>query len=192
MEAMTMLEKLSTTIEQVLKDARSVVKTQQMGPDDIVAYAISQIEKAAKEPPEKAARRLRALGQTVDAAKQAFVDTESEGIEVQVFEEETTAAADETEKETSPVALEAALGSSAFASNPEDLNKALARLGKELQALRGPTQKEDKGGDAKVAKGQDAPWPFDMNTPEFREGVRKADADAAWGHDPAGVRNPGA
>jgi len=192
MEAMTILEKLSTTIERVLKDARPLVKTQRMGPDDIVAHAISQIEKAAKETPEKAVRRLRALGQTVEAAKQAFVDTESEGIAVQVFEEETTATADETEKETSPVALEAALGSSAFASNPEDLNKALARLGKELQALRGPTQKEDKDDDAKVAKGEDAPWPFDMNTPEFRDGVRKAAAEGAWGHDPAGVRNPGA
>lgn len=190
MEAMTMLEKVSTAVERVLKDTRQVAKTQRMGPDDIVAYAFSQIEKAAKETPEKAARRLRALGQTVETAKQAFVDTESEGIEVQVFEEETTAAADETEKEISPVAAEAALGSSAFAANPEDLNKALARLGKELQALRGPTQKEDKGGDAKVTKGEDTPWPFDMNTPEFREGVRKAEDGPAWGPDPAGVRNP--
>lgn len=192
MEAMTMLEKVSTAVERVLKDARPVAKTQRMGPDDLVGYAIAQLEKAAKEPPDKAVRRLRALGQTVEAAKQAFVDSESEAIEVQLFEEETTAAADETEKETSPVALEAALDNSAFAANPEDLHKALARLGKELEALRGPARTEDKGGDAKVAKGQDAPWPFDMNTPEFREGVRKADADAAWGHDPAGVRNPGA
>ena len=190
MEAMTMLEKVSTALERVLKDARPVGKTQRMGPDDIVAYALAQIEKAAKETPEKAARRLRALGQTVDAAKQAFVDTESEGFEVSVFEEETTAAADKSEKEVSPVALEAALGNSAFASNPEDLNKALARLGKELEALRGPTQKEDKSGDPKVTKGEDAPWPFDMNTPEFREDVRKAEDGPAWGPDPAGVRNP--
>ena len=174
----------------MLNVALRLVEGGEMDKEKALEAAISQIEKAAKEPPEKAARRLRALGQTVDAAKQAFVDTESEGFEVQVFEEETTAAADESEKETSPVALEAALGNSAFASNPEDLNKALARLGKELQALRGPTQKEDKSGDPKVAKGQDAPWPFDMNTPEFREGVRKAEDGPAWGPDPAGVRSP--
>ncbi|MBI3184628.1 MAG: hypothetical protein HYZ28_21030 [Myxococcales bacterium] len=192
MEAMTMLEKVSTAVERVLKDTRPVAKTQRMGPDDLVGYAIAQLEKAAKEPPDKAVRRLRALGQTVEAAKQAFVDSESEAIEVQVFVEETTAAADKSEKEVSPVALEAALGSSAFAANPEDLNKALTRLGTELQALRAPAQKADKGGEGKVAKGEDATWPFDMNTPEFREGVRKAEDGPAWGADPAGVRNPGA
>jgi len=190
MEATTMLEKVATAVERVLKDARSVETMRRMGPDDLVGYAIAQIDKAAREAPEKAARRLRALGETVDAAKQAFVDSESETIEVELFEEETTAAGEKTEKETSPVALEAALGNSAFASNPEDLHKALARLGKELEALRSPTQKEDKSVDAKVAKGEDAPWPFDMNTPEFREDVRKAEDGPAWGPDPAGVRNP--
>lgn len=186
MEAMNVLDKVTEAIERVLKGARAA-KTERMTPDALVAYAVAQIEKAAKEPADKAERRLRALGRTIETAKQSFVDTESESIEVEVFEEETTAAADESEKEVSPVAAEAALGSSAFAENAEGLNKALANVAKELDALRGerkepkPTKKVEK------ATG-DIAWPFDMNTPEFREDVTKAEAGPTWGDDPKGLR----
>jgi len=189
MEAMTVLDKVTEAIERVLKGARSVVKTETMTPDKLLAYAIAQIEKAAKEPPTRAERRLRALGRTVDAAKQSFVDGESEGIEVEVFEEETTAAADETEKEISPLAAEPALGSSAFAENAEDLNKALSRIGKELEALRGGSTSAPAK--AEVDNGSGIAWPFDMNTREFRDGVRKADDTPAWGEDPKGLRAEG-
>lgn len=178
MQAVNVLDKVTEAIDRVLKEARPVAKAERMTPDKLLSYAIAQIEKAAKEKPDKAERRLRALGRTVEAAKQAFVATESETIEVQVFEEETTAAADDSEKEISPVAAGAALGSSAFAQNAEDLHKALARVGKELEALRG---------DAAPAKGEvkkaDVVWPFDLNSPEFREGVRKAEHAPAWGYD---------
>ena len=187
MEAMTVLDKVTEAIERVLKSAGSVARREEMTPEKLLSYAIGQIEKAAKEPPPKAERRLRALGRTVDAAKQAFVDTESEAIEVEVFEEETTAAADETEKEISPVAAEPALGSSAFAENAEDLNKALTRLGKELETLRGgkPAAPAANG---QVQKADDIAWPFDMNTPEFRDGVKKAADGPEWGEDPQGLR----
>ena len=182
MEAANVLDRVTEAIERVLKDARPTAKTERMTPDGLLAYAIAQIEKAAKEKPEQAERRLRALGRTVEAAKQAFVDTQSEAIEVEVFEEETTAAADESEKEIAPVAAGAALGSSAFAENAEDLHKALARVGKGLAALRGKDT-APKAGD-KVARSAEVSWPFDLNSAEFREGVRKAEDAPAWGYDP--------
>lgn len=185
MEAMHVLDKVTEAIERVLKGA-APAKTVPMTPDALVAYAVAEIEKAAKEAPARAEGRLRALGRTVEAAKQAFVDSESETIEVQVFEEETTAAADDSEKETSLVAAGAALGSSAFAENAEDLNKALARAAKELDVLRGGRPARETAG-GKVEK-TDVAWPFDMNTPEFRDGVKKAEDKPAWGDDPAVVR----
>jgi hypothetical protein len=178
MEAMTMLDRISTAVERVLKDARPVRK-EMMGPEALAAYAMAQIQKAAAEPAESAVRRLAALAKAVEVAKQAFVDTASEQIEVELFEEETTARADASEKELSPVAVEAALGSSGFAANAEDLNKALAHLAKDIEALRvGPPQADP------LAKGVAAEWPFDMNSREFREGVRKAEDAPDWGFDP--------
>jgi hypothetical protein len=186
MDTTKMLDGIASAIERVLKDARPAA-TKRMGPGAFASYALDQVEKAANDPPEKAVRRLRELGGAVDAAKQAFVDQASETIEVQVFQEETTAAADESEKEISPVAAEPALGNSTFAENPEDLHKRLDRLRKDLDALRGG---EARPAD-EVRKGAgDAVWPSDMNTQEFREGVRKAEGEPAWGPDPAVVRNP--
>lgn len=187
MEAMNVLDRVTEAIERVLEDARPTAKTERMTPDGLLAYAIAQIEKAAKEKPERAMLRLRALGRTVTAAKQAFVDTESESIEVEVFEEETTVAADDSESEISPVAAGAALGSSAFAHNAEDLNKVLAKVEKELESLRGARTSAG----AKVQKGHTIDWPSDMNTREFREGVKKAEEKPSWGEDPAGVRAKG-
>jgi hypothetical protein len=174
MEAMTVLDKVTEAIERVLKGAAPGARTERMTPDALVGYAVSEIEKAAKEPPEKAARRLRALGRTVETAKQAFVDSASESIEVPPFEEETTASADESEKEIAPVAAETALGSSAFTQNAEDLKKALARFAKELATLR-------RGAPAKAEAGA-------KNTPEFRDGVKKAAGEPLWGDDPTGLR----
>jgi hypothetical protein len=187
MEAMTVLDKVTEAVERVLKGAAPRARTERMTPDALVGYAVSEIDKAAKEPPEKAARRLRALGRTVETAKQAFVDSESESIEVPVFEEETTASADESEKEIAPVAAETAPGSSAFAQNAEDLKKALARVAKELETLRGGAPAKAEAG-AKVRKSVDVEWPFDMNTPEFRDGVKKASDEPTWGDDPTGLR----
>lgn len=185
MDTITTLENVAAAIERVLKGAAPTAR-KRMGADAFVAYALDQVEKAAKDAPEKAVRRLRALGRAAETAKQAFVDRESEEIEVEVFEEETTAAADESEKEISPVAAEPALGSSAFAENPEDLHKKLDKLRKELGALRG----DKKPPAEKVAKADEAVWPSDLNTAEFREGVRKAEDGPAWGADPASVRRP--
>ena len=88
---MTVLNKVTEALERVLKGATTLARTERMTPEVLISYAVAQIEKAAKEPPDRAERRLRALGRTAEAAKQAFVDSESETIEVTVFEEETTA-----------------------------------------------------------------------------------------------------
>jgi hypothetical protein len=190
MEAKTMLDQLAEGIDRVLKSqgATGAPKTRKMTPDALMAHAVAEIQKAAGEPPERAKRRLAALSRAVDTAKQAYVDTASEDIEVEVFEEETTARADDSEKETSPVALVAALGNAAFASNPEDLHKALGRLAKDLAGLRAaaPAEKPTAEGE-KVAKEHHAEWPFDMNTKTFREGVHKAEDGPAWGYDPGRV-----
>ena len=186
METMPVLNKVTEAIERVLKGATTLAKTERMTPEVLISYAVAQIEKAATEPPARAEVRLRALGRTVEAAKQAFVDSESETIEVTVFEEETTAAADKSEKETSLVAAGAALGNSAFAENAEDLNKTLSQVAKELDALRGGDRAEPKD-DAKLEKGTGVAWPFDMNTREFREGVKKAEDAPSWGDDPKGL-----
>jgi len=178
MEAMTMLDRISTAVERVLKDTRPVRK-ETMGPEALVAYAVAQIQKAAAEPAERAVRRLAALAKAVDVAKQAFVDTASEQIQVEVFEEETTARADSSETELSPVAAGAALGSSAVAAHAGDITKTMAALASDIQALRAEPPPADP-----VAKAGEPGWPLDMNSRGFREGVRKAEDDPAWGFDP--------
>lgn len=179
MEAMTKLDRISAEVERVMKEACPVRK-ERMGPEALVAYAAAQVEKASQEPAKKAMRRLEALRTAVELAKQAFVDAASEQIEVQVFEDETTARADESEKEISPVAAEPALSNAAFASNPEALTKSLTKLAKDLEALRG----EPAADAGEVAKATDAEWPLDMNSREFREGVRKDEDGPTWGFDP--------
>lgn len=189
MKAKTMLEQLAEGIERVIKShgSNGATKTRKMTPDGLMAHALSEIQKAAGESPEHAKRRLAALSRAVDTAKQAFVDTASEDVEVEIFEEETTARSDDSEKETSPVALEAALGNSAFASNTEDLHKALGRLAKDIAGLRGgapaSSPKSDEKSEEDKVKKDAAEWPFDMNTKAFRDGVQKAEDGPAWGYD---------
>ncbi len=189
METADVIDRLSKAIEGVLKAAKgepAAVAKKAMGPEAFVAHALSEIEKAAKDAPERAVARLAMLQRAVQLAKQSFVDQASESIQVEVFQEETTAAADRSEKEISPVAAEAALGNSAFAVNAEDLAKALAALAKELEPLKmaAPARTEEKPAAGEVEKADPPGWPLDMNTREFREGVSKAEDAPAWGHDP--------
>ena len=98
MEAKTMLDKLAEGIERVLKShgGTGAPRTRKMTPDALMTHAVAELQKAAAEPPERAKRRLAALSRAVDTAKQAYVDTASEDVEVEIFEEDTTAAADES------------------------------------------------------------------------------------------------
>ncbi len=168
METMRVLEKISGAIGRVLKDARP---TQRMDRAAVVEYAAAQLGKASREPPDRAVHRLEALRSTIELAKQCFVDAASEQIDVQVYEDETTASADRSEKELSPLAAERGLGSSDVAARQGAVSKALATLAGELEALRG-------------LAGRATDWPLDLNSREFREGVRKAEDAPAWGYDP--------
>ena len=65
------------------------------------------------------------------------------------------------------------------------VSKRLERLNQGLEALRANGARA-----AAAAEKTDANWPSDLNTPAFREGVRKRDAPSSWGPDPAKVRTP--
>jgi hypothetical protein len=181
-----MFDEVAAAIERVLKAAQGTGAkgTKRMTRSELVAHALSELTKAAAEPRARALHRLAVLGKAVEVAKQSFVDTESETIQVPIFEEETTASADETESEMSPVALEAGLSNAAFASNPEDLHKALGDLRKQLERLRASTSKGDRSTPAKGTTPTDGRWPLDMNTKDFREDVRKGEGGPTWGYDP--------
>jgi hypothetical protein len=207
METKTMLDKISTAIERVVKDLQggAVPKKKRMRIGEFVGYALAQISKAAKDEPEVAKRRLSALKRNVDEVLAAMAklnpeDTESEDIDVEVLtawapskvegdepEEELTTADDQSSKETSPLAVEPALGDTAFATNLDEVAKALRKMKEELEAKPGKKERAP----AKKAEGaaSDA-WPLDLNSEAFRKGVQKADAAPAWGYDPEGVGSP--
>ncbi|HYM97506.1 MAG TPA: hypothetical protein VET26_09400 [Candidatus Sulfotelmatobacter sp.] len=204
MEAKTMLDKISTAIERVVKDLQggAVPKKKRMRLGEFVSYALAQISKATKDEPEVAKRRLGALKRNVDEVLAAMAklnpeDTESEDIDVEVLtawapskaegdepEEELTTADDQSSTERSPLAVEPALGNTAFAENLDEVAKALRKMKEELEAKPG------KKGRAPAKKAEGEGWPLDLNSEGFRKGVQKADAAPAWGYDPEGVASP--
>jgi hypothetical protein len=204
----TMLDKVSATIERVVKDSRgaAAVQTKKRMPlSDFVSYALAQIEKAAQDEPDAAARRLGLLKRSVDGALARLAklnpeDTESEDVEVEVLTawapskgegddpiDELTTAGDQSVKETLPASIESALGDSAFAQNLDEVAKALRKMKEELEAK----QEKKERAPAKKSEGpaSDA-WPLDLNSEGFRKGVEKADSAPSWGYDPEGVASP--
>src|SRR5579884_2256522 len=204
METKTMLDKISTAIERVVKGLQedAVPKRKRMPLAAFVGYALAQLEKAAKDEPDVAARRLGALKRNVDEvlarmAKLNPEDTESEDIDVEVLtawapskaegdepEEELTTADDQSSKEVSPVAVEPALGNTAFATNLDEVAKALRKMKEELDGKPGKKER------AQTKKAEAEGWPLDLNTETFRKGVQKADTAPTWGYDPEGVASP--
>src|SRR6202158_2805658 len=92
METKTMLDKISTAIERVVKDLHGGAgpKRKRMRLAEVVTYAMAQISKADKDEPEVAKRRLGALKRNVDEVLAAMAklnpeDTESEDIDVEVL-----------------------------------------------------------------------------------------------------------
>ena len=206
METMTMLDNISTAIERVVKDlqggAAPARKRMRLG--EFVDFTMEQLQKAADDEPEMAARRLGALKRSVDevltqVAKLNPEDTDSETVEVEVLTawapskaegdkpmEDVTTASDQRATETSPLAIKPALGNTSFATNLGDVAKALEKMKEELEAKPG---KKEKGPCA--AKKADAQgWPLDLNSEGFRKGVQKADTAPTWGYDPEDVATP--
>lgn len=203
METKTMLDNISTAIERTVGNIRGA-RTKRMGLGAFVGYALGQIQKAASEQPEVAARRLTALKKSVDGALARMAklnpeDTESEDIEVDVLtawapskaegdepEKELTTAAEQSSTEISPVAVESALGDTAFATNLDEVAKALRKMKEELDEKPGKKERAP----AKKTAGDGDGWPLDLNTDTFRKGIEKADAAPTWGYDPEGVASP--
>ena len=124
-------------------------------------------------------------------------DTDSEKVEVEVLTawtpskadgdepmEGLTTADDQSAKETSPVAVEPALGNTAFAQNLDEVAKALRRMRDDLGG-----GKDDPKERSEAKKSTDA-WPLDLNNADFRKGVQKAEKGPEWGYDPEGVATP--
>ena len=208
METMTMLDNISTAIERVVKGLQEGAGTaptrKRMRLEEFVGFAVEQLQKAAGDEPEVAARRLGALKRTVDdvlpqVAKLNPEDTDSETVELEVLTawapskaegdkpmDDVTTAGDQSSTETSPLAIKPALGNTSFATNLGDVAKALEKMKEELEAKPGKKEKERCAAKKADAQG----WPLDLNSDGFRKGVQKADTAPTWGYDPAGVASP--
>ena len=203
METKTMLDNISTAIERVVKALQAEPRTKRMALDAFVGYALSELKKAATDEPKVAERRLSALKRSVDGALAALAklnpeDVDSTKVEVEVLTawapstaegdeaEDLTTADEQSSTETSPVAIEPALGNTAFAQNLDEVAKVLRRMRDEIDGKK-PGDKER--GEAKKSAG-DA-WPLDLNNTDFRKGVQKAEAAPEWGFDPEGVATKG-
>lgn len=178
MERKDMFDEMTAAI---LKAAQHMVptKTKRMTREGLMAHALAELQKAAREPTANAMRRMAALKQSVEVAKLSFEDTESESVQVPIFVEATTAFAELTETEIPLDSSDADTSSAAFAENPEDLTKALADLQRQLDDLGVVTAPVV----ASASKNTEAQWPLDMNTRDARGNVRKRDG-VTWGADP--------
>ena len=166
---MTMLDNISTAIEQVVKNLRAPaapITRKRMPLDKFVAYALAQISKAAEEKPRLAKRRLAALKRSVDGviatvAKMIAEDTDSQSVKVEVETafaptgdspiDGLTTAADQSSTEMSMVGSSQATGGSVFAAKMKAVAKTLNKLKADLDGARGgkprkPTQKSDAAG----------------------------------------------
>jgi hypothetical protein len=216
-----MLDNISTAIEQVVKTMRGAGASTKKGMtlDEFVSYALAQIQKAAKDKPELAKRRLSALKRSVDdviagVAKLSAEDTESENIDVEVVTvfaptkadgdtpmDDLTTMGDQSSSETSLAGLATATGETAFAENLREVAKSLEMLKAELGAPaegqpRARAKKADgAGGKAgtKAGNGSDRDsdgWPLDLSTDAFLKGAEAEDTGPTWGYDPDGVASP--
>jgi hypothetical protein len=189
--------------EEVSKELRAIAellaepgpRTKAMTLPQLVDHVVAELRKAAGQDEGAWNARLALLAAAVTQAstvlKQSFVDLDSEQIQVEAVQDDTTELADRSDQTGDVVAIEAAPAASGFASNPEALTAALEKLRTEIEALKAkgkPPKKPEaepaepgKGGEEKAAK-RDPAWPMDLASEEFREGVAKKDLD--WGRDP--------
>ena len=146
------LDNLSTAIERVVKTLRGdVAPTKKRIPlGAFVNYAIAEIDKAARDEPAVAKRRLSALKRGVDdvlagVAKLSAEDIASETIEVEVVTafaptkadgdtpmDDVTTAGDQSSTQLSLVGIAPAAGDTAFAENLKAVAKALETLKADL------------------------------------------------------------
>lgn len=104
----------------------------------------------------------------------------SDSIAVPLFQEETTAAAEEVELDIQPSSISQPQSGAAFAANSEELTKAMAELHTLLGELEGTRQPSPP---SESPASPNALWPEDLNTGEFRGTVNKS-TGPDWGFDP--------
>jgi hypothetical protein len=178
----TTMDDLSTAIERAAKNLRggAAPTRKRMSLDEFVTYTLTQIAKAADDPPDVAKRRLAAVKRSVDdviggIAKMAAEDTDSERVDVEVVTafaptgdptiDGITTGPDQASTEVSVTGIAAATGDTNFAENLKEVAKALAKMKADLEAPakpkpRGPAKKAEgdrgAGGDRLDAHGSDA------------------------------------
>jgi hypothetical protein len=148
----TKLDTLSTRLEEVVKLLQSddVPKRKRMPLSEFMTFALTEIQKAAKDKPEVAKRRLATLKRNVDEviaaiAKLAAEDTESEDIDVEVTTafaptkaegdtpmDDLTTGSDQSSTEVSLAGVSPASEDSAFTENLDQVAKALQKLKDDL------------------------------------------------------------
>jgi hypothetical protein len=153
----TKLDDISAAIEQAVKSLRggAAPTKKRMTIDEFMTFALTQIQKAAKDDPAVAKRRLVALKRSVDdviagVAKMSAEDTESEDIEIEVTTafaptkadgdtpmEDLTTAADQSSTEMDVETMTPASGDSAFAENLGEVAKAIQKLKEDLGTTSG-------------------------------------------------------
>jgi hypothetical protein len=138
-----------------------------MTKEAFIAYAQGEVEKATKEPEEKAKKRLAALKATVEMLQKSSWEGTNESL-IPIYEEPNlTDKADESSTEvTTPPAPSGTAGDGA------------SFFSKQLEALA-----KTLGTTTEPAKKSDIVWPQDVANPEFmKEGIAKR--GDIWGPDP--------
>ena len=152
MTTTTKLDDISTAIEQTVKSLRAgtAPTKKRMTLGEFVTFALTEIQKAAKDGPAVAKRRLVALKRSVDdviagVAKMSAEDTESEDVEIEVTTafaptkadgdtpmEDLTTAADQSSTEVDVETVTPSSGDSGFAENLGKVAKAIQKLKEDL------------------------------------------------------------
>ncbi len=180
MTKMTKLDDISVALEQAVKTLRAGAAPvkKRMKLDEFVTWAVTELEKAAKDDPAVAKRRLVALKRSVDdviagVAKMSAEDAESEDVDVEVTTafaptktegdapmDDLTTATDQSSTDIDPGRIASAIGDSAFAENLGEIAKAIRRLKEGLRATtsddmpRARTKKR-QAGDGDGERGDD-------------------------------------
>lgn len=176
-------------LEAIQKNLAALVGATQvkaMKPAAFFKYAIEQVSKASGEPTEKMVRRLKALYQAVEIAKDNYVDEDSESIKVPIFVEDQTSLKDQSNKLSTPDQA-AALnpdGKTAFeqgfVSKLDALQKAIASLGKVDGEEPGDDEEEedDEDEDAEKKNGAEKAAEDIEEGDDSVKGAKKGEEDA--------------
>lgn len=187
------LAKIGEMLEGVVGPSR-VVK---MTGAEFAVYAQGQVTKALAEG-DVSHVRLKALREQVTIFKNNYVDEESEGVNVTVFVDPTTAVGEKSDKTTTfdKVALDATQSvfeqgfvaklQGVIASlkadadeDPDDMEKAKKA---EADKKKADEEEETKRAEAKKVAKSDTAWPKDLNDKEFiTKGV--TETEPTWGRD---------